>query len=211
MLDVLIGSNKLTSNLIAPTNSPARSYSAFSPARSSPARAAHAGLFNRAASAHSTPAPTGLCSPSRRPPFAASAPASTAAWRPRFLASVRRCTASVRASLPRLRLPSHGLARASPPSRPRQLLLAGCTVGYRACPFAYLSSRVNKTVGNRSGLTGYRSNRSGPVTVSAGTQPAQIQNSNLNSKNKKFSKKFLKILQGATNLMVSNFLKNSFI
>ena len=30
---------------------------------------------------------------------------------------------------------------ASPPSRPRQLLLAGCTVGYRACPFAYPSSR----------------------------------------------------------------------
>ena len=137
MLDVLIGSNKLTSNLIAPTNSPARSYLASSPACSLPARAAHAGLFDRAASAHSTPAPTGLCSPSRRPPFAASAPASTAAWRPCCLDSVRRRMASARASLPRLRLPSHGLARASPPSRPRQLLLAGCTVGYRACPFAY--------------------------------------------------------------------------
>ena len=45
-----------------------------------------------------------------------------------------------------------------------------------------LSTRVKKTVGNRSDLTGYRSNRSGPVTVSAGTQPAQIQNSDLNSK-----------------------------
>ena len=69
------------------------------------------------------------------------------------------------------------------------------------------STRVNLTGGNRFGLTGYRSNRSGPVSVWAGIKPAQIQNSNLNSKNKKF----LKILQGATNIMVSNFLKNSFI
>ena len=51
----------------------------------------------------------------------------------------------------------------------------------------------------------------GPVPVWAGTKPAQIQNSNLNSKNEKFPKKFLKILRGATNLMVSNYLKNSFI
>ena len=71
--------------------------------------------------------------------------------------------------------------------------------------------RVYKTGGNRSGLTGYRSNRSGPVPVWAGIKPVQIQNSNLNSKNEKFPKNFLKILQGATNLMVSNFLKNSFI
>ena len=70
---------------------------------------------------------------------------------------------------------------------------------------AIYTSRVYKTGGNRSGLTGYRSNRSGTVPVWAGTKPAQIQNLNLNSK------KFLKILQGATNLMVSNFLKNSFI
>jgi len=48
--------------------------------------------------------------------------------------------------------------------------------------------RVHQTGGNRSGLTGYRSNRSGPVSVSAGTQPAKIQNLNLNSKNEKFSK-----------------------
>ena len=50
--------------------------------------------------------------------------------------------------------------------------------------------KVNLTGGNRSGLTGYRSNRSGPVPVSAGTQPAKIQilNLNLNSKNEKFSK-----------------------
>ena len=47
--------------------------------------------------------------------------------------------------------------------------------------------RVNRTVGNRSGLTGYRSNRSGPVP--AGTQPAKIQILNLNSKNEKFPKK----------------------
>ena len=50
--------------------------------------------------------------------------------------------------------------------------------------------KVNLTGGNRSGLTGYRSNRSGPVPVSAGTQPAKIQNLNLNSKNEKFSKNF---------------------
>ena len=67
-----------------------------------------------------------------------------------------------------------------------------------------VASKVNLTGGNRSGLTGYRS---GPVPVPAGTQPAKIQILNLNSKNEKF----LKILQGATNLMVSNFLKNSFV
>ena len=65
--------------------------------------------------------------------------------------------------------------------------------------------RVYLTGGNRSDLTGYRSNRSGPVWASI--KPAQIQNLNLNSKNEKF----LKILQGATDLMVSNFLKNSCI
>ena len=41
-------------------------------------------------------------------------------------------------------------------------------------------SRVNRIVGNRSGLTGYRSNRSGPVPVRSGMKPVQIQN--LNSK-----------------------------
>ena len=35
-------------------------------------------------------------------------------------------------------------------------------------------TRVNQTGGNWSGLTGYRSNQSGPVPVSAGTQPAKI-------------------------------------
>ena len=48
-------------------------------------------------------------------------------------------------------------------------------------------SRVYKTGGNRFGLTSYRSNRSGPVPVWAGTKPAQIQNSNLNSKKMKNS------------------------
>ena len=51
-------------------------------------------------------------------------------------------------------------------------------------------SKVNLTGGNRSGLTGYRSNRSGPVPVPAGTQPAKIQILNLNLKNKKFPKNF---------------------
>ena len=44
------------------------------------------------------------------------------------------------------------------------------------------TTRVYLTGGNRSGLTGYRSNRSGPGPVWAGTKPAQIQNLNLNSK-----------------------------
>ena len=48
------------------------------------------------------------------------------------------------------------------------------------------TTKVNLTGGNRSGLTGYRSNRSGPVP--AGTQPAKIQILNLNSKNEKFPK-----------------------
>ena len=47
---------------------------------------------------------------------------------------------------------------------------------------------VTQTGGNRSGLTGYRSNQSGPVSVRAGTKPVQIQNLNLNSKNEKFPK-----------------------
>ena len=73
---------------------------------------------------------------------------------------------------------------------------------------AQATTMVNETGGNWSGLTGYRS---GPVLVWAGIKLVQIQNSNLNSKKLKIPKKFLKILQGATNLMVSNFLKNSFI
>ena len=66
---------------------------------------------------------------------------------------------------------------------------------------APILAKVNLTGGNRSG----------PVPVSTGTQPAKIQILNLNSKNEKFPKKFLKILQGVMNLMVSNFLKKSFI
>ena len=53
-----------------------------------------------------------------------------------------------------------------------------------------------------------------PVRTGSGLiryKPVQIQNLNLNSKKWKILKKFLKILQDATNLMVSNFLKNSFI
>ena len=50
---------------------------------------------------------------------------------------------------------------------------------YPRCPNA---ARVHQTGGNRSGLTGYRSNRSGLVPVWTGTKPIQIQNSNLNSK-----------------------------
>jgi len=53
---------------------------------------------------------------------------------------------------------------------------------------ARVRAMVNLTGGNRFGLTGYRSNRSGPVPVSAGTQPAKIQILNLNSKNEKFPK-----------------------
>ena len=78
----------------------------------------------------------------------------------------------------------------------------------RVCSFTLASRvRVNRTVGNRFGLTGYRSNRSGPVPVRTGMKPVQIQNLNLIQKNKKF----LKIFQGAMNLMVLNFLKNPFI
>ena len=77
--------------------------------------------------------------------------------------------------------------------------------------FISRTTRVHQTVGNRSGLTGYRWNRSGPVPVWSGMKPVQIQNLNLNSKKWKIPKKFLKIFQGAKNLMVSNFLKNSFI
>jgi hypothetical protein len=52
-----------------------------------------------------------------------------------------------------------------------------------SCNCARVKEGINKvplTGGNRSGLTGYRSNRSGPVPAWAGTKPAQIQNSNLN-------------------------------
>ena len=80
-----------------------------------------------------------------------------------------------------------------------------CTLDGGQCPPL---TRVPQTVGNRTGLTG---NWSGPVPVWSGMKPVQIQNLNLNLRKLKIPKKFLKILQGATNLMVSNFLKNSFI
>ena len=50
-------------------------------------------------------------------------------------------------------------------------------------------TRVPQTIGNRSGLTGYRSNRSGPVPVWSGMKPVQIQNLNLNLKKMKNSQK----------------------
>ena len=71
--------------------------------------------------------------------------------------------------------------------------------------------RVHQTGRNRSGYRGYRSNRPGPVPIPAGFKPAQIQILNLNSKKWKNPKKILKILQVATNLMMSNFFKYSFI
>ena len=57
---------------------------------------------------------------------------------------------------------------------------------------AFRLPRVNETSGNRSGLTGNRSNRFGPVTVWAGIKPAQIQNSNLNLEKMKNSQKISK-------------------
>ena len=69
------------------------------------------------------------------------------------------------------------------------------------------TTRVHQTVRNRTGYRGYRSNRPGPVPVPGGQKPAQIQILNLNSKKWKNPKKFLKILQVATNLMVSNFFQ----
>ena len=60
-------------------------------------------------------------------------------------------------------------------------------------------SRVNRTVGNRSG--------SGSVRYETG----QNSKFKFEFKKLKFSNKFLKILQVATNLMVSNFFKYLFI
>ena len=75
-------------------------------------------------------------------------------------------------------------------------------VGLHACR---VTDRVLNPDRNRSGYRGYRSNQ--PGSVPAGFKPAQIQILNLNLKNKKF----LKIFQVATNLMVSKFFKYSFI
>ena len=72
-------------------------------------------------------------------------------------------------------------------------------------------TRVNQTVGNRTGLTGYRSNRSGPVPVWSGMKPVQIQNLNLNSKNKKFPKKISKNTSRCDESNSVKFSQNSFI
>jgi len=64
---------------------------------------------------------------------------------------------------------------------------------------ARATTMVNETGGNRSGLTGQARFWFGPVS-----------NSKFKFEFKK-NEKFLKILQGATNLIVLNFLKNSFI
>ena len=58
----------------------------------------------------------------------------------------------------------------------------------RSSGLSGLGGRVHLTGGNRPGLTGYRSNRSGPVPVWAGIKPAQILNLNLNSKKWKIPK-----------------------
>ena len=72
-------------------------------------------------------------------------------------------------------------------------------------------TKVNQTGGNRSGLTGYRSNRSGSGSGSGRYSTGQNSNFKFEFKKWKIPKKFRKILQGVMNLMVSNFLKNSFI
>ena len=81
--------------------------------------------------------------------------------------------------------------------------------GLAALPLALIRTciQVKFTDRNRSGYRGNRSNRFGSVPIWGGYKPVQIQNLNLNSKNEKN----LKILQVATNLMVSIFFKNSSI
>ena len=79
------------------------------------------------------------------------------------------------------------------------------------CGVRVVDTRVKKTAGNRTGYRGYRSNRPGPVPVPAGSNRAQIQILNLNSKKWKNPQKILKILKVVTNLMMSNFFKYSFI
>ena len=101
--------------------------------------------------------------------------------------------------------PGGGLAEMPMPLRPYQ---AGVHAGGQSGG-ARRWCRVFNPDRNRAGNRGNWSNRSEPVP--AGFKPVQIQNSNLNFKNEKFSKKFLKILQVATNLMVSIFFKYSFI
>jgi hypothetical protein len=71
---------------------------------------------------------------------------------------------------------------------------APCSLGLSATRQQYFSLRTNqpparvyRTGGNWSGNRGNRSYRSGLVPVPAGSQPVQIQNLNLNSKNEKVS------------------------
>ena len=67
-----------------------------------------------------------------------------------------------------------------------------------------VTAMVNQIGGNRSGLTGFG--------FGLGRYQTGLNlKFKFELKNEKFLKNFLKILQGATNLMVSNFLKNSFI
>jgi hypothetical protein len=71
-----------------------------------------------------------------------------------------------------------------------------------------LCGRVSLTVGNRPG---YRSNRPGPVTVSAGYQPVGLKNFEFEFKKLKNVEKSQKILRDLLSLMVSIFLQTSFI
>ena len=64
-------------------------------------------------------------------------------------------------------------------------------------PLGPVASTVTRTGGNRSDLTGYR------------YETGQNSKFKIEIKKWKIPKNFLKILQGVTNLMVSNFLKNS--
>ncbi|WP_216088295.1 hypothetical protein, partial [Shigella flexneri] len=60
---------------------------------------------------------------------------------------------------------------------------------------------------NRSGLTGFRPNRPGPVPIWGGLNRWKFKIFKFELKNRKISKKFLKILQGICNLLVSKIFK----
>ena len=72
--------------------------------------------------------------------------------------------------------------QAGPPQKKKATASRWAAARTRATGTGSRARPGSLTGGNRSGLTGYRSNRSGPVPIWAGTKPAQIQNSNLNSK-----------------------------